>query len=74
MSLKRTGVARDIKGRTSGDMEENRWRMRSGHEAEGVLHHLGQLLSRTLAPFLFLLSGKKLFPGVSVELTEYCIK
>ena len=31
--------------------------------AEGTLYHLGQLLSRMLAPFLFLLSGKKLFPG-----------
>ena len=48
--------------------------MRSGHDAEGALHHLGQLVSRTLAPFLFLLSGKKLSPGVSVELTEYCIR
>ena len=48
--------------------------MRSGHEAEGTLHHLGQLFSRTLAPFLFLLSGKKLFPGVSVELTEYKLR
>ena len=45
-----------------------------GHDAEGALHHLGQLLSQTLAPFLFLLSGKKLSPGVSVELTEYCIR
>ena len=26
MSLKRTGVARDIKERTSGDTEEKRWR------------------------------------------------
>ena len=33
-----------------------------------------QLLSRTLATFLFLLSGKTLSPGVSVELTEYCIR
>ena len=41
---------------------------------QGTLHHIGQLFSRTLAPFLFLLSGKKLFPGVSVELTEYCIR
>ena len=55
-------------------MEEKGWLMRSGHDAEGTLHHLGQLLSRTLDPFLFLLSGKKLCPGVSVELTEYCIK
>ena len=31
-------------------------------------------LSPTFAPFLFLLSGKKHFPGVSVELTEYCIR
>ena len=46
----------------------------SGHDAEWTLHHYGQLLSRMLAPFLFLVSGKKLFPGVSVELTEYCIR
>ena len=55
-------------------MVEKRWRMRSGHDAEWALRHLGQLLSRMLAPFLFLLSGKKLFPGVSVELTEYSIR
>ena len=48
--------------------------MPSGNDVEGALHNLGQLLSRMLAPFLFFLSGKKLFPGVSVELTEYCIR
>ena len=52
MSLKRTCVAGDIKGRTSGDTEEKMWLMWSGHDAEGTLHHLDQLLSRTLAPFL----------------------
>ena len=42
------------------------------HDAEGTLHYLGQFLSKTLAAFFFLLSCKKLFPAVLVELTGYC--
>ena len=56
------------------DMEEKRWLIWNGHDAEGTLHHLGQLLSGTLDSFIFLLSDKNLCPGVSVELTEYCIR
>ena len=43
--------------------------MRSDHDAEGTLYHFGQL-----APFIFLLSGKKLFPVVSAYKVLYEIK
>ena len=49
-------------------------RRKGGECGVAIMQKGGQLLSLTLAPFLFLLSGKKLFPGVSVELTEYCIR